>query len=135
MLRAKSLLRILFQLTLICSLFWLCNLLSTHMHWLIPGSVIGLGLLLLALLSGLLPERAVDDGARWLLSELLLFFIPPVVSIIKYWSRMRDDVLLIVLLVAAGTIMVLAGTAWVVDFTYRLEKRLHGVQENGGHHA
>lgn len=130
--RAISLLRLLFQLALLCLLFVACNHLAAARHWLIPGSVIGLGILLLLLWSRILPERAVSDGAGWLLGELLLFFIPPVISIIKYWSLIRADALTVAATVVVGTMLVLAGTAWMVERMFNLEKRLHTRQLSRG---
>jgi len=117
--------KLLLQLALFCGLFWLCNRWAAQQGWLIPGGVIGLGILITLLLTGVVPEKAVRTGATWLLSELLLFFIPPVVSIIKYWALIRADALPLLATVILGTVMVLAGTAWVVDRVYTLEKRLN----------
>ena len=114
-----------FQLAGLCLLFWLCTLIADAEHWVIPGSIVGLAVVLTLLACKILPEKAVAAGAHWLLAELLLFFIPPVVSIISYWSEIRHDLLAILSAVIVGTVVVLLATALVVDRVFRMEKRAH----------
>lgn len=117
------------QLAALCGLLWLCNAFVSAMHWTIPGSVLGLGILVLLLVTHVVPERAIQSGSSWLLGELLLFFIPPVISILKYRVLMRDDGWMIVATIVFGTVMVLTGTAWVVDRAFTWEKQLNERRE------
>ncbi|SBS25845.1 Holin-like protein CidA [Marinomonas spartinae] len=115
----------LMQLMALCGLLWLCNQAVALLHWHIPGSVLGLGILVLLLLTHVVPERAIQAGSSWLLGELLLFFIPPVVSILKYQVFIRDDGWMIAGTVVLGTLSALVVTAWVVDRLYTLEKGIN----------
>ncbi|MDH2434662.1 CidA/LrgA family protein [Pokkaliibacter sp. MBI-7] len=135
MAKTTSFCKVILQLALFCGLLWLCNLWVNHAGWSIPGSVIGLGILVFLLATRVLPVRAVQAGSTWLLGELLLFFIPPVVSILKYQMLIREDGLMILVSVVLGTVMVLTGTAWVVDRVFTLEQRLNErrLLESGGH--
>ncbi|WP_455774485.1 CidA/LrgA family protein, partial [Burkholderia stabilis] len=45
----------------------------------IPSGVIGLAVLLVLLFSGRVAPAWVKDGANWLLSDMLLFFVPAAV--------------------------------------------------------
>lgn len=122
----------LLQLGAICGLLWLCNYFVAALHWPVPGSVLGLGVLVLLLMMRVVPEGMVQTSSSWLLGELLLFFIPPVISILKYQMLIRDDGWMIAGTVLFGTMSVLLGTAWVVDQVYRLEKRLNERREAKG---
>ncbi|WP_221798739.1 CidA/LrgA family protein [Oceanobacter mangrovi] len=133
MVKVRSFSYSLLQLVAFCGLFWLCNLAVAALHIPIPGSVFGLGILVLLLGVGIVPERAVKAGSAVLLGELLLFFIPPVVSVLKYRALLQADGLVIVACVVLGTLMALVGTALVVDRIYTLEKRMNDKRDQQRH--
>ena len=62
----------------LAALWWASDLVMRWLHLPVPGSVAGLGILVLLLRTGLLPLAWVKEGADWLLAEMLLFFIPDV---------------------------------------------------------
>lgn len=92
-------------------------------RWLpqLPAGVLGMFLLLCALLSRSLPLSWFKQGARWLLAEMLLFFIPAVIAVVKYPQMMRHQGLAILLVIVVSTLFVMAVTALAVDGVYRLE--------------
>lgn len=63
----------------------------------------------------------VRAGARWLLAEMLLFFVPAVVAVVNYAHLLLVDGWRIFSVIAISTLMVLGATAWVVDKVYRYE--------------
>jgi len=68
-----------------------------------------------------LPLSWVRAGARWLLAEMLLFFVPAVVAVVNYAQLLMVDGWRIFAVIALSTMMVLGATAWVVDKVYRFE--------------
>jgi holin-like protein len=81
----------------------------------IPASMFGLILLFLALYFKFVKLEWVEKGAKWLMAELLLFFVPSAVGIVNY-----DDILSlqgaeIVLLIGISTVIVLGMTALVAE--------------------
>ena len=68
-----------------------------------------------------IPLNWVRAGARWLLAEMLLFFVPAVVAVVNYTQLLMVDGWRIFLVIALSTLMVLGATAWVVDRVYRYE--------------
>ncbi|MFP8967725.1 CidA/LrgA family protein [Pokkaliibacter sp. CJK22405] len=126
--KAKGLVHTLLQIAGLCALLWACNSLAAHEGWSIPGSVLGLGIMVVLFASKLVPVSVVQAGSAWLLSELLLFFIPPVVSIIKYSQLLEQDGLMLMGALIGGTALVLIGTALVVDRVFKLESRMRGHQ-------
>lgn len=89
----------------------------------VPGGVIGMALVLVLLATRRLRVRNVHRGASWLLAEMLLFFVPAVMSLLDHreFLGMLGVKLLVVILL--GTAMVMAGTALTIDLCYRWMNR------------
>lgn len=87
------------------------NLLAKWLHLPISGSIVGLFIVLCLLHFKVLKLSAVELGASFLMSEMLLFFIPSAVAIIQY----KDEILqhgsqfLIVILLSTITVMIVTG--------------------------
>lgn len=64
-----------------------------------------------------------SSRARWLLAEMLLFFVPAVVAVVNYAQLLLVDGWRIFAVIALSTVMVLGTTAWVVEKVYRYEMR------------
>jgi holin-like protein len=117
------------QIVLISCLLWACNLISNRLGLSVPGSVLGLAILATLLITGVIQEKWIALGAAWLLADMLLFFVPAVVSVLKYRSLLGQSGLSLMSSVLAGTITVMLGTAWVVDRVFAFEhKRLQEKQ-------
>ncbi|SAI73272.1 holin-like protein [Bordetella ansorpii] len=85
----------------------------------VPGGVLGLLMVLALLASGRLPIRAVRLGASWLLAEMLLFFVPAVMSVLDHREFLGVLGLKLLAVIALGTLLVMAGTAITIDLCYR----------------
>lgn len=90
----------------------------------VPGGVVGLVAVLVLLFCGGLPSRWIKAGADWLLSDMLLFFIPAAVAAVQYGGLFREDGWRLALVVVAGTLMVMVAVAFAVEQAARLERRL-----------
>ncbi|EKS69306.1 MULTISPECIES: CidA/LrgA family protein [Caballeronia] len=90
----------------------------------VPGGVIGLVALLALLFCGGVAPRWVKAGADWLLSDMLLFFIPAAVAAVQYGGLFMEDGWRLALVVVGGTLMVMVAVAFAVDRAARLERRL-----------
>jgi holin-like protein len=95
----------------------------------IPASVLGMIALLLLLGWGLIEPRHIERGAQLLLAEMLLFFVPAFVGLVNYSGLLGWQGVRLLLMVALGTVMVMAGTAWVVDRVFRWEQSRNRVPE------
>ncbi|MCO7126649.1 CidA/LrgA family holin-like protein [Sporolactobacillus shoreicorticis] len=95
------------------------NILVKWLHLPISGSIIGLFIVLALLHFKVLKLSAVELGAGFLMSEMLLFFIPSAVAIIQY----KDEIIqhgsqfLIVILLSTITVMIVTGL--VAQFSIR----------------
>ena len=116
--------RIAAQSGLLAAVLFVADFAARHLDLPIPGSVVGLGVLLVLLLSGGIRPRWVKAGADWLLSELLLFFVPAAVAVVQYGGLFKSDGWRLALVVICGTLTVLVAVAFTVDQAVRLERRL-----------
>lgn len=109
------------QLILYVALFIASERLVAWQHLPLPANIVGLILMLVLIGTRILPLRWVKAGSRWLLAEMLLFFIPAVVAVINYGDLLRAEGWRICLVIALSTLLVLASTALVVDRLYSFE--------------
>jgi holin-like protein len=91
----------------------------------IPGPVIGLTLLALAIASSSRFRQAIETTARGLLSHLSLLFVPAAVGIVQHLPRLESEGLAIGVSVVVSTVAALAVTA----LTFRAVARLLGLGE------
>lgn len=110
---------------LLLSAIWLAaEALRSHMGWKMPAGLIGFAVLAVGLFSRVIQTRWFASGTRWLLSDMLLFFIPGLLVVLNYGDLVRNQGLRILLVIVLSTVCVMAATAVVVDAVYRLELRL-----------
>ena len=119
----KKILRLLVELATLCALFLLGGQLAAWLGWPIPGGVMGLALLLILFASGVLKPAMLQLGAGWLMAEMLLFFIPALMSLLDYGALIRDEGWRILLVIAVSTLMVMVVTALTVELVCRWSVR------------
>lgn len=109
------------QVLLYVGLFILAQYLVGWLHLPLPANVVGMLMMLALIVCRIIPLRWVREGGRWLLAEMLLFFVPAVVAVVNYAQLLMVDGWRIFLVIALSTLLVLGSTAWVVDRVYRFE--------------
>ena len=109
------------QVLLYAGLFVCAEYLVNWLHLPLPANLVGMLMLLMLIVCRVIPLNWVRAGARWLLAEMLLFFIPAVVAVVNYAQLLMIDGWRIFLVIGLSTTMVLGATAWVVDKVYRYE--------------
>lgn len=111
------------QVVLYAGLFIFAEHLVVWCHLPLPANLVGMVLMLLLIVCRIVPLKWVREGSRWLLAEMLLFFVPAVVAVVNYTQLFMVDGWRIFLVIGLSTLMVLGATAWVVDKVYRFEVR------------
>ncbi|TFF41471.1 CidA/LrgA family protein [Pseudomonas sp. RIT623] len=119
----KKTLRLLAELVALLALFLIGGQLAAWLGWPIPGGVMGLALLLLLFASGVLKPAMLQLGAGWLMAEMLLFFIPALMSLLDYGSLLRSEGWRILLVIAVSTLLVMVVTAVTVELVCRWSLR------------
>jgi holin-like protein len=84
----------------------------------VPGSVLALAILLFLLCAGWLPLRAVQHGTRWLIGEMLLFFVPPMLSLLNYPQFFGLLGLKLIFAIVVSTLLVMVVTALTIEVAH-----------------
>lgn len=82
----------------------------------IPASVYGLALLFLALCTGIVKLPQVRETGLFLTSILPVLFVAPTVGIVEHWSLIRPQLLVILLILLASTVMAFGFSGKVTQF-------------------
>ena len=112
--RAVQWLSLPLQVGLYIGLFVASQQLVSWLHLPLPANIVGMLVLLALIVTRIVPLNWVKAGSRWLLAEMLLFFIPAVVAVVNYGALLRVDGWRICVVIVVSTTLVLASTAWVV---------------------
>lgn len=86
----------------------------------LPGSVVGFFALLALLEFRLLPAGLVERGADSLLDHLVLFFVPAMLALTGHPELLSLTGVKLFAAIVAGTLVVMCGTALVVEAGFRL---------------
>ncbi|GAE34201.1 CidA/LrgA family protein [Halalkalibacter akibai] len=79
----------------------------------VPGSMIGMLLLFLALNFKIIPVRFVDAGSTFLIKHLPLLFLPVTVGILLYLDLFAGKGILLIFISLISTIMVMVVTGYI----------------------
>lgn len=107
------------QITLIVLFSLAGQAMATFLALPIPGGVIGMALMLVLLATRRLRVRNVQRGASLLLGEMLLFFVPAVMSLLDHREFLGLLGVKLLIVIALGTVLVMVGTALTIDLCYR----------------
>ncbi|BBT65184.1 CidA/LrgA family protein [Aeromonas caviae] len=113
-----------FQIALLAAIWLLADIAVRTLHLPLPANLTGMLLLLVCILLGVVKAQWFSAGARWLLAEMLLFFVPAVVAVVNYQELLLQQGWRIMVVLIVSTVLVLGTTALVVDRVYRLELKL-----------
>jgi len=86
--------------------------LSSLMKLPIPGNVIGMALMLLALSTGVVKLDWLQEAADLLLKYMAMFFVPAGVGVMLYFDLIGREWLPIVAATVISTFVVMAVTGW-----------------------
>lgn len=114
----------LLQIMVLMLVWWWASWLVTVLSLPISAGVVGLFMVLVLLLSGALRVEWIGQGAHLLLGELVLFFIPCVVSVVQHGRLFREHGVELVSAVVIGTLLVMVTTALTVHLACSWEHRL-----------
>lgn len=105
-----TIIKIIGQVIFLCIFTLIMNKMVDILHLKIPGSILGIFVLFFLLQTKIIRIEWVELGASFLIAELLLFFIPSAVGIIKYTNIFVDDGIRVILVIVFSTIAVMTCT-------------------------
>jgi holin-like protein len=109
------------QIGVFIALWLVVDRLTHVLHCAVPAGVLALALVVGLLLLRVLSQRHIEAGARLLLAELPLFFIPPLLSITESGAVFAQYGWSLLAALAIGSATVMSCTALVVDRVFRFE--------------
>ncbi len=113
------------QIALIAGFWALGEGIARLTHLPVPGSVIGLFLLFVLLMTGGMNLLTVRRGAQWYLAEMLLFFIPAVLAVLDHREFFGLLGLKILAVILFGTLIVMIATALAVEAGMRISRHFN----------
>ncbi|WP_274649311.1 CidA/LrgA family protein [Paenibacillus humicola] len=116
----RGALKIVMQIGFFIGVSILMDSLVRALHWKVPGSLLGIGVVFLLLQTKIVKVGWIDAGAKWLQAEMLLFFIPSAVGMLQYKSLIAANGVRIMAVIVCSTFAVMACAGLVAD---RIAKR------------
>ena len=89
--------------------------LSASLKLILPGSMVGLVLLFIALVAKIIKLEWIEEVASLFMNNLILLFIPAAVGIKLYWSELLKSGVAIVFSIFLSTLVVLFVTAKSIE--------------------
>lgn len=118
-----NILRILAQIAILFAFSFIGGLLHTYLHIPLPGSIIGLILLFLALCTNFFSVKWIDQGAGFLLAFLPFLFIPTLIGVINYPELLSNKGFLLLIVVVISTIITIGAAGRASQYSENKSKR------------
>ncbi|MDU2064980.1 MAG: CidA/LrgA family protein [Sporomusaceae bacterium] len=115
--------KMLLQVILLCGLSWLGNELSQIIPLAIPGNIWGLAILYILLEYKIIPIHWVELGAGILISELLLFFIPSAIGVVRFQTLLLNQASYLLIAIIASTAIVLLSVGLLTEGALKYRRR------------
>lgn len=111
--------KLLRQGALLLAIIFIGEMLNRILKIPIPGSVLGMIILLIALLTGIIKLSQIEEVSNFLLDHLAFFFIPAGVGLLSVLGVIKGSWYLILIVAFLTTIIVMAVTGLLVQFLKR----------------
>jgi holin-like protein len=112
-------LKILRQIALLLLIVFIGDIFNRVFKIPIPGNILGMILLLVALLTGIIKLHQIEEISKFLLDHLSFLFIPAGVGLLSVTGVLKDSWYFLLFIAFFTTILVMAVTALVVQFLRR----------------
>lgn len=116
--------KIFLQVGLLIAFWWIGSVIQKQFNLPVSAAVIGLFIVLIGLLTGFFKLTWIKTGSDFILGELVLFFIPCFIGLMKYKQLFITEGWQLIVAVVIGTICVMVCTAYSVYLGFKLENKL-----------
>jgi len=103
------------QLSIILGIYFLGLVIEKFFSLPIPGNVIGMILLFLALCSGVIKINMIEEVSEFFLNHLAFFFVPAGVALITCMNVLKGSVIKLLATIFITTVIVLASTGLTIQ--------------------
>lgn len=122
--RISSIYKVTLQIGLLILIWWIGSIIQKQFNLPISAAVIGLFMVLIGLMTGIFKLNWIKSGSDFILGELVLFFIPCFIGLMKYKNLFITEGWQLIVVVVLGTICVMVFTAYSVHIGFKLERKL-----------
>ena len=129
----QSWLYVLIQCVITAAVWYCAEILIELLHLPLSSGVLGMFLMLILLMSGAIKVSWVRLGAKFVLGELVLMFIPLMMSILQYKALFVSKGWQLMLTIILSTAMVMLSSALTFIMVRRLQRRLYRHQIHKAH--
>lgn len=120
----SSIYKVTLQIGLLILIWWIGSIIQKQFNLPISAAVIGLFMVLIGLMTGIFKLNWIKSGSDFILGELVLFFIPCFIGLMKYKNLFMTEGWQLIVVVVLGTICVMIFTAYSVHISFKLERKL-----------
>ncbi|MBD8976319.1 CidA/LrgA family protein [Veillonella magna] len=99
------------------------NMITELLHLPLPGTLVGMILLFVLLLTGVVKLEWFEQGAAVLIGELLLFFIPSAIGIIQYSQLFGSTGAMLLGVIVTSIITLLASVTVITLSIMKLRRK------------
>ena len=89
----------------------------------IPGSVYGLVILLVCLMTGILKVSDIRETASFLIEIMPVMFVPAAVGLLDSWDQLAPVFVPVIVITVCSTVLVMGVTGKVTEGIIHIEKR------------
>jgi holin-like protein len=120
-----KLIKMIMHIIILYAIYLLGDWIQVTLNLFIPGSVIGMILLFVLLLTNVIRVTWIEEGSKLIINHLTLFFIPATVGIMNYFDMFKGNGFLLVLIALLSTAMVMALSGVVSQWFIRRKEVPH----------
>ena len=117
------------QLMIIMLFSFIGDLLNLIIPLPIPASIYGMVLLFVCLCLKIVKIDDIEQTGEFLLSIMLIFFVPAAVGIMNTFFEYKKDMLGIIIMVIISTMGVMIATGWTSQIIIRIKDKLNKKEE------
>ncbi|PNZ81553.1 CidA/LrgA family protein [Staphylococcus petrasii] len=124
--KALTVAQIVVQIAIIIVISYIGSLLQDLLHIPLAGSIVGMILLYILLELKIIRINWISEGAEFLLSTMVFFFIPSVVGIMDIFSNITKSYIIFFLLIIVGTSCVALVSGYIAEKMVKQPKAKKG---------
>jgi holin-like protein len=113
----------LMQIALICATWWTATVVVHMLGIPVPAGIVGMAFALLMLATRRISLFMLRRGAEWFVGEMMLFFVPAVVSVLDHPEFIGRLGAALLAIIVVSTLTVMTVTALTVELFYRWRAR------------
>ncbi|MEN2767093.1 CidA/LrgA family protein [Ornithinibacillus xuwenensis] len=117
--------KIMFHIGVLYVIYFIGVWIQQAFHLFLPGSVIGMLILFLLLITNVIKLKWIEEGTKLVVDNLALFFIPVTVGIMNYYELFAGKGFLLIVIVLISTVFVMAGSGLIGQWLFRRREVNH----------